>query len=369
MHGREACMNDAFFERQPLFVTGGDSHYRIPSITVTKGGSVVAICNDRRESVHDRVREQWLVARRSADGIHWDPLQVLSARADWSSNIQNIHYDALHDKVIALYRQFQYNADTSMDMRTVTVLSAESTDGGVTWKTREVSVAPNRNGLTGSAHGSGAGIQLRHGPHKGRLISCARVCADHSAASERLEMLQTIHYNCSLYSDDYGKTWQTGGQVQAGTGEGVLCELSDGSIYLNSRAYFNDGMRRVAWSLDGGETFGEFSGEPQLPEIDFGVNASLVCQQGLGKDGQDLCVYTSLDDRKTRRNMTAWVSFDGARTWPRKKLIDPRPTAYSSLAYDESRDCFHMIYELGNDDPYDLGICAARFNLSWLLSD
>jgi len=76
-------------------------------------------------------------------------------------------------------------------------------------------------------------------------------------ANEEIETLQRHHYNCAIYSDDGGRTWHTSEPVQDGTGEGCLAELSDGRIYYNSRAYFLDGWRRIAWSYDGGETFSD----------------------------------------------------------------------------------------------------------------
>ncbi len=360
-------MKTPIFERTPLFETKGSSHYRIPSMAVTNSGTIVVICNDRRESVDDRVKEQWLVSRRMPGGKLTEPVQVLASKKDWSCNIQNMTYDREKNRLIAMYREFEWNPDTSVKWDSLIRYAMISEDDGVTWIRRETPCLPNNNGLVGSTHGSGAGIQLLRGEHKGRLVSCARVTRDHSADNERLAVLQTQHYNCSIYSDDHGMTWKTGGEVQPGTGEGVLCELSDGTIYLNSRAYFYDGMRRIAYSHDAGETFGDFANEPQLPEIDFGVNAALVCLQGRGENGDDLLVYTSLDDRKIRRNMTAWLSFDGGKTWPHKKLIDSGRSAYSTMAYDEKLDLFYLAYECGVNDPYDLGIYLARFNKEWLL--
>ncbi|MBR0464984.1 MAG: exo-alpha-sialidase [Clostridia bacterium] len=317
--------------------------------------------------MHDRVQEQWVVVRRSLDGVHWEPQRVLASKTDWVCHLQNITYDAEIDRLIVIYDEHIYLHDGTVKPGSVTHCAMISDDAGASWTRQTVQFLPNSRGLVASAHGSGAGIQLVNDAHRGRLITCARVSTVHDAMSEQWENLRTKHWNCSLYSDDHGMTWQTGGEAQPGTGEGVLCELSDGSIYLNSRAYFNDGMRRTAISHDGGETFGEFRTEPQLPEIDFGVNAALVCLPGCGTDRGDLCVYTSLDDLKVRRNLTAWISYDATKTWTTKKMIDSRFSAYSSLAYDARKKLFYLLYEYGQKDPYDMGLCVAAFNLEWLL--
>ena len=46
----------------------GRSHHRIPSIIVTKNGTVFAFCNDRKDSGVDYAEEVTLVYRRKKPG-------------------------------------------------------------------------------------------------------------------------------------------------------------------------------------------------------------------------------------------------------------------------------------------------------------
>jgi len=89
-------------------------------------------------------------------------------------------------------------------------------------------------------------------------------------------------------SEDGGKTWQTSGPVQSGTGEGTLAELSDGSIYYNSRSHMSvDHRRRIAWSYDGGAMFVDWRVAEHLFEVGepfyfkYGTRPSYGCNAGL----------------------------------------------------------------------------------------
>jgi sialidase-1 len=68
--------------------------------------------------------------------------------------------------------------------------------------------------------------------------------------------------------------------------------------------------------------------------------------------------------------MTVWASFDGAKTWPVKRLICAGPSAYSSLAAGRpdtpSEGQVYLLFEGAEAHRYG-GIQVARFNLAWLL--
>ena len=89
-----------YFERTNIFHTEGASHYRIPSIVVTKHGTALAFCTDRRNTVDDHADEKDLVlCRREKDG-EWSPVIRLASMPGWSHNIQSAVYDEITDTVI-----------------------------------------------------------------------------------------------------------------------------------------------------------------------------------------------------------------------------------------------------------------------------
>ena len=162
--------------------------------------------------------------------------------------------------------------------------------------------------------------------------------------------------------------------VQPGTGEGALMERTDGTLVLNSRAYFNDHFRRVAYSSDGGESFGGFENSHELLEVLFGVNASIL--RANTSSGQILTLFSNPYPDETmmgtgnRRNMTVCLSYDEGRSWVTKKTAHAAFSAYSCLTYNPHTDTFFLLYESGptNSHSYD-NISVIEFNLEWLLDN
>ena len=376
----------------PLFQSGGASNYRIPGVVVTPRGTIVAFCNDRRGDIDDDSPEHWVCCRRCEEGKAPDETLVIYRRKDWNCMLGAAFFDKQTDTILCLFERrpnspqalAQYEALPEDERPAIGFCIAQSTDDGRTFTVRAVDIAPNADGLCGSTHGSAAGIQLRHGAHAGRLIAAGRYRMEEGDPRIRTDIgnyLQCAHWNCSVYSDDHGLTWRTGGRVQTGTGEGALMELGDGKIALNSRAYFNDGRRRVAWSEDGGETFHHFQLANDLTEIAGGVNASMIAVRL--SDESEICVYASVNNRKQqlidrdfswqnpRRNVSAWVSFDGGVTWPLVRTLYAGPSAYNSLVYDEERKRFVLLLEYGleGETCYQQGIGLAVFGPEWLLDE
>jgi sialidase-1 len=164
-----------------------------------------------------------------------------------------------------------------------------------------------------------------------------------------------------------------------GTGEGTLAELSDGRIYYNSRSHMSvDHRRRIAWSLDGGNRYVDWlvsddlyeTGEPFYFKYGskpaYGMCAGLVRVPDGVTDGKDVLLF-SIPDWKGgwRFQMSVWTSFNGAATWPIKRLIDQGHSAYSSLAAGKD-GTIYLLYEGGDKKLYD-EINVAVFNLKWLL--
>ena len=265
--------------------------------------------------------------------------------------------------------------------------SWRSSDHGKTWEhngARKDIVADNEptvidgdEYLAGGAftHGHDSGITLRHGEHKGRLLMPARVMPTWSNAVQD----RYLHYNCSMYSDDGGVTWQTSAPFPAlGTGESALAELSSGVINYNSRRHeARDGldvrMRHIAWSYDDGETWEDLSVCDVLPDgnqnSDYGLMGGLV---RLPVRDQDILIFSNVDSDSARERITVWGSFDGGQTWPVKRLVSPTPAAYSSMTAGRpgtpSEGWIYLMYEGGSGHMYQ-GAQVARFNLSWLIEN
>jgi sialidase-1 len=212
------------------------------------------------------------------------------------------------------------------------------------------------------------GITLRHGPHAGRLLRAARSYGKGNSPAE-----YSTHYTTAIYSDDGGSVWHPSAPFpEQGTGEATLAELSDGTIYYNSRVHWQEReqytRRRCAWSHDGGATWVDWQVVPVLP--DGRQDRSYGCMGGLTRlpiAGRDILVFSNIDtSRAARERITVWGSFDGGKTWPVKRLVLDGPSAYSSLTAGRPETVSEgFVYLHFETNP---GSHVARFNLTWLLA-
>ncbi|MBL8235539.1 MAG: exo-alpha-sialidase, partial [Bryobacterales bacterium] len=74
--------------------------------------------------------------------------------------------------------------------------------------------------------GPGVGIQIKHGPHAGRLVIPCDHNYDDPVEKKHLSGSHTI------YSDDRGKTWKLGGVIRPKVNECQVVELADGERTL-----------------------------------------------------------------------------------------------------------------------------------------
>ena len=334
------------FEMRDLFES-----VRIPKIVTAGDGTLLAFA-----------KGCGLLRRSTDEGSTWGAIQEVGDDIDGNAIVDDSSGDIL---VVCPQDQSLWR----------------SADRGETWGREDIVVKPNAighgtpDGLPASAGASESGISLRCGQHKGRLLMPVRIQPPEGSNDQEY---WAYNYNAAIYSDDGGKTWQTSGPVQSGTGEGTLAELADGRIYYNSRCHMAvDHRRRIAWSHDGGHRWTDWQVSEYLYEIgepfyfkygtkpSYGCNAGLVRMPPEATDGKDVLLFSTPDNPGSSRvRMTVWASFDGAQTWPVKRLVYEGPSAYSSLTADTQGNIF-LLFERGDKELYE-SVAVARFNLSWL---
>jgi sialidase-1 len=359
---------EPFIHRTDLFISEGRRHYRIPVVVADAEGNRIAYANCRMDTAADGAEEVALVFRHSCAGDDkWSHEEAIVQRQKWDAAIGSATIDSHTGQVLLSYYSSCRGRSENQPADEISGTDAGayqwvSMNGGKNWRTGRLQVRANSTGHVGSSHGASTGITLKAGANKSRLLVPARF---QSAPGETLDTLQHHHYNCALFSDDHGKTWQTSEPVQVGTGEGCLVELSDGRIYYNSRAYFLDGKRRIAWSYDGGETFTDFSIDNQLTEpMQGGCNAGLALYPSEFSAGKEIILFCN-PAGDSRKRMTVRVSFDGGVTWPVSRTIYEGPSAYSSMVVGPD-GTIYVLYENGIAHPYEK-ISLAAFKLEWIL--
>ena len=336
-----------FLTTPSITLTQVFSNERFPNVVVSLRGTVIVTWGNK----HIR-------ARRSEDGGKTWGKEITIASAGFQGGGTTV--DESTGDILAFVEAAHPPADLTV---------YRSRDDGRTWKADPVKIATDSKGNLPSMHMNEHGITLRHGKHQGRLIRPTRWYA---GKNERARWPD--HYTNAIYSDDGGKTWNTSEPFpENGTGEATIAELSDGTLYYNSRVHWQERpkntRRRAAWSYDGGHTWTDFSIVDVLP--DGHQHRSYGCMGGLVRlpvEGRDILIFSNIDTPNAKRERgTVWASFDGGKTWPIKRLVFEGPSAYSSINAGRpetpSEGWIYLHFEGGPQG----GSTVAKFNLAWIL--
>jgi len=316
-------------ERVVVFRSPGEGYhtFRIPSLLATPKGTLLAFAEGRKRGRGD-AGDIDLVLKRSTDGGRtWGPLQVVW---DDGPNTCGNPCPVVDERTGTVWLLMTWNrgddregaiiARKAKDTRRVFLTC--SSDDGRTWRPPvEITETTKRPEWTWYATGPGVGVQLRLGPHKGRLV----VPCDHAAAYPDHKYASHV-----IYSDDGGRTWRLGGVVRPAVNECQVIERTDGRLLLNMRSYAGKRCRAVATSADGGRTWTPARPEPALPEPV--CQASLVRYTPSDAAGRSVVLFSNPASPRARVNMTVRASFDDGATWPVARSLHAGPSAYSCLA-------------------------------------
>ena len=347
------------FDMQQVFKGG-----RLPNVVVATNGTVLVTWGATGGG--GDWSKKGLEIRRSTDGGNtWSPSTSI-ANPGWQAG--GLTVDETSGNILAFVEHWKWPVPPPPpDIY-------RSSDHGKTWRIQKALISRDSLGNIPSMHMAEHGITLRNGRNAGRLLRAARFYAKEDRPTSFPQ-----HYNTAIYSDDGGTSWKTSMPFPAkGTGEGAIVELASGRVYYNSRRHWDpEGlnlMRWEAWSDDGGETWKDLSRSKILPDGSRGKGSN-GCLGGLTRlpvNGRDIILYSNCDsDTRERRNLSIWASFDGAKTWPLKRLVMDGPSAYSSLASGRpkttSEGWIYLLFEGGKKHRHE-GAYLARFNLSWILA-
>lgn len=338
----------------------GSPHYRIPALTRTTKGTLLA-AYDARPTLGDLPANIGVVLRRSTDGgTTWQPQQVIRKEAAPKGfGDPSLLVDRETGRVFVFYAASVnhgfFGSATGNDERDPNVLQADysySDDDGLTWKRRRITAEIKNPAWAGMFASSGEGIQLRRGAYKGRLIQ--QYAIRHGAAT----------YAVSAYSDDHGATWRTGRPVGPGGDENKTVELSDGRVMLNNR---RTPYRTVAYSSDGGVTYTPFEQDKELPDpANNGSITRFAPDVRATHPRARWLLFSNTATTDSRSNLTVRLSCDNGRNWPIRRTAEAGAAAYSTLTPLGSGiagdDLVGMLWERANYRH----ITFSSFDLRWL---
>lgn len=354
----------AFFHRtnaQPdtltLFRSGENSYasYRIPSIITTTQGTLLAFCEGRKKP--GDAGDIDLLYKRSIDnGKTWSEQKII-----WNdgSNTCGNPCPVVDEQTGTIWLLMTHNPGDALeneiikqkvrDARSVWICKSE--DDGLSWsKPVEITKTTKDTGWGWYATGPGVGIQIKYGPHKGRLV----IPCDHSYADPNGHLRGgKYEYGAHIiYSDDHGKTWHLGGTIRPKTNECQIVELADGNgtLLINMRSYFRRQCRTQAISYDGGMSWTRPKDVPQL--VEPVCQASIIRYSWPYKNSKSCLLFLNPASTTTRHNLAIRASLDEGKTWPYIHTIYTGPSAYSSMAVlkDKTIGC---LYEAGIKNPYE----------------
>ena len=216
-HEKDAApfLKPAAFETQQLF-----ADQRLPNIAVAMDGTVIACWGWDRTRIRrsEDGGRTWGEPIDIAQGIHGGGLTVDEVSGDILAFVEDKHPPApLH-----IFR---------------------SKDHGKTWTEQPAVIHPNSLGHVLAMCMNEHGITLRRGKFKGRLIRPARWYGRMIYQKDF-----PTHYTSAIFSDDGGSTWKSAEPFpEWGTGEACIAELSDGTLYYNTRRHWAAAPEDALW--------------------------------------------------------------------------------------------------------------------------
>ncbi|QDU93959.1 sialidase family protein [Lignipirellula cremea] len=311
---------------------GGYHAYRIPSLVTTPDGALLLFCEARKASLSDDGDIDLLMRRSEDGGRTWQEPQLLREEGG-DAPVKFGNPTAVVDretKVIWL----AVNRDVLDPQGARGGGSLEllrSDDDGKTWSLPiDISAAIKRADWRHYAFGPGIGVQLEHGPHRGRLI----LSANYRTSFNK----RTPSWSHILYSDDHGETWRRGGQLGQYTNECQVVETLAGGksgLLFNARNHWGragspekSGHRLVARSQDGGATWADEAMDPALSDPPCQASLFRYSWPTAAAPGRILFANPAGPGRS---HLTLRQSRDEGRTWPVAKVLCAESSAYSCI--------------------------------------
>lgn len=347
-------------ETHVVFEPGGIyASMRIPALVVTKKNTLLAFCEARIGNASDWA-DMHLALRRSTDeGRTWSEIHVLdSFKQGPVGNPVPIVDD--RGTVHLLYQK---------DYKDAYYISSE--DDGRSWsKPRDITAVfdrfkPEYNWKV-VAPGPGHGIQLKNG----RLLSAVWMADSRKLTPRRAHHPSSM---ATVYSDDYGKTWERGAIVAdssatiSNPNESQPVQLPDGRVLMSIRSPSAVKRRAFSVSADGATGWSPVRFADEL--FDPTCMASITAVKSA--KGEPALVFVNPDskdiEKHPRKNLTAKASFDNGQTWTVSKVLDPGASGYSDLATGRG-NILYCLYETNTKDNkgWNYSLVLKKFYTNWI---
>lgn len=337
--------------------------YRIPALTTSAKGTLLAVYDMRRREGRDLQADIDIGLSRSTDGGQtWETPKVIMDMGTYGGLPQEqngcsdpgILVDQQTGEIFCFslwmngkpghHQWVEDGSEPGFEIgKSAQFMMVRSTDDGLTWSPPEnLTRTLKQESWWLFAPSPQSGICLSDGtlvmPVQGRT------------GREPLATFATI-----MTSRDHGRSWSVGAPGYRGGNECQAALLGDGSIMLNIRND-HEKFRAVVVTKDLGQTW-----QPHQTSrntlIEPNCNGSLLrCDYERDGQQQHVLLFANPHSQQGRTHQTVQVSFDDGRTWPdshRWLLDEGRGAGYPSLTridrehvgivYEGSQS--HLVYE------------------------
>jgi len=322
--------------------------YRIPALLTTAKNTVILFA-ERRVGMHDHAQND-IVCKRSEDGGKtWgEEITIADNGADSLNNPMPVQLDDGRLMIMYVTRPYGYHQRATKWIKLMTTgyglptsskcFIRYSDDDGKSWGEAIDITRQLRPESCLSTSSVGGFIQIKKGPHKGRVISSLYETTPDGKGDRTFAIL-------TGYSDDRGKTWKRSKYLKKEDGsiygnETQLAETADGKLILHSRNDRGVKFRLSATSADGGVTWSMLKEDPFMPSV--ACAGSIVAGPVLKDGGWNL--YASFPSDRGRIDGVIKVSRDNGKSWQVFKNI-PGSFAYSVLCISPDKKKLFCLYE------------------------
>jgi sialidase-1 len=303
---------------------GKACRYRIPAVTVSTKGTILAFGEARRQDMHDVGNVDAVVKRSEDSGKTWSPEIVV-----WDDGHQSVNnpcpvVDPKTGRIWLWMGRIDVAARANWNPRAqVRQYVSYSDDDGKTWAKPKDMTQILRNQMKKDGRflvlpGPGAGFVMRHEKYAGRLIVPMNYAWGARGWPPGV-----------VYSDDNGKTWKPGGCLVGAPemGEGQAAELLDGSLLFNCRT--PSGVRMMTILPDGGT--GDSKKYWEAKDLPKSSCQAAMVRHSWPKDGKPgLILFSGQGDAIGGGSLIG--SYDDGKTWTWRGMFYEGPVVYRDLA-------------------------------------
>lgn len=345
----------SFIKKSVAFSAGADGvhSYRIPAMVTTKQGTLLLVCEARKESWRDKSPTDVAVKRSVDGGQTWSEIQFITAQTGTQAYMDPLPIVDMKTGRIFVFST-RWNSATPATPTNNQAILMISDDDGVTWtKPEDVSskvVAAGKDKCI-AGFGPGSGLQMRSPLYPDRLIVPTR----------QYDVGTKVSETRTVYSDDHGQTWKCG-NASVPTGEQQIAELANSVLTVNLR---RGKGRNVGYSNDGGVTWGAITQEPTLTAPTNGCQGSVLANDSVffyvGPEGGTF-IDKNHDDR---HNLKIWRSLNNGKTWGQNFSLYANAAGYSCQTFlPDGR--LAIVFETGNEKGF---INSASRDAGWMRLD